>query len=69
MLPRRADGDIAGNAVIAIAAKHTLAHWIENRCMLVDHKNWLIMLAENDEALDDGRAQDRKQAEDDEAES
>ncbi len=39
VLPRRADGDIAGNAVIAIAAKHTLAHWIENRCMLVDHKN------------------------------
>lgn len=59
VLPKTADGDVASGMVIEMAARHTIAQWIENRCMLVDHRNWLIMLAENDRPLDDGRAQDK----------
>lgn len=57
-LPIRADGDVATGLVIETAARHALAQWIENRCMLANHRDWLLLLAENDEALDDGRRQE-----------
>jgi hypothetical protein len=40
--------------------KAAVALELENRCKLVDHRNWLLTLAENDLAIDDGRAQDRQ---------
>jgi len=46
--------------------KQAIGHELENRAKLVDHKNWLIMLAENDHPMDDGRAQDKQNDEADE---
>lgn len=66
---QRADGDASALMTFRAIGKQIPGRELENRAKLVDHRNWLVMLAENDEALDDGRAQDQKQAEDDEAES
>lgn len=35
-------------------------NWLANRCMLADHRNWLLLLAENERPLDDGRQQDKQ---------
>lgn len=48
--------------------KTAIGHWLANRCMLADHRNWLVTLAENERPLDDGRVSD-KQAEQEEAAS
>lgn len=42
--------------------KQAIGLELENRAKLIDHKSWLIMLAENDRPLDDGRAQDKQDA-------
>lgn len=43
--------------------KQSVGNWLANRCMLANHKNWLLMLAENERPLDDGRASDPEQGE------
>lgn len=48
--------------------KQAIGNWLANRCMLADHKGWLLVLAENQSPLDDGRAQDKQQADADEQE-
>lgn len=35
-------------------------HWLANRCMLADHRNWLVLLAENERPMDDGRAEEKR---------
>lgn len=40
--------------------KQAIGHWLANRCMIADHRNWLVLLAENERPLDDGRAQEKQ---------
>ena len=40
--------------------KQAIGHWLANRCMLADHRNWLLLLAENERPMDDGRASDAR---------
>lgn len=53
------NGEMAPLMTARQIGKQVPGQALENRAKLVDHRNWLIMLAENDEALDDGRADDR----------
>lgn len=64
---QRTDGEMAALMTARQIGKQMPGRELENRCKLVDHKNWLILLAENDEALDDGRAEDRRQDIDEDA--
>lgn len=52
-------GDASALMTFRAIGKQAVGLELANRCKLVDHKNWLLTLAENDEALDDGRAQDK----------
>lgn len=56
----KSDGDASALMTMRAIGKQIPGRELENRCKLVDHRNWLIMLAENDEALDDGRAEDQE---------
>lgn len=60
----RADKDVAVNATLVNLGKQQIGDWLENRCMLADHKQWLLLQAEHDRPLDDGRAEEKRQAED-----
>lgn len=44
--------------------KQSIGHWLANRCMLADHRNWLLLLAENERPLDDGRSLDPQSEQD-----
>lgn len=57
----RQDGDASALMTFRALGKQAVGYEIENRCKLVNHRDWLLLLAENDEPMDDGRAQDKRQ--------
>lgn len=60
---QRSDGEASALMTFRALGKQAVGLELENRCKLVDHRNWLLLLAENDEAWDDGRAMDKAGAE------
>ena len=57
-LGRGPDGAVSAPQTFCNIGKQEIGDWIENRCMLADHRQWLLLLAEHDRPLDDGRAGD-----------
>lgn len=48
--------------------KRAIGDWISNRAMLADHRNWLLLLAEHERPVDDGRREDEIRQEQEETE-
>ena len=56
---QRHDGEASALMTFRALGKQAVGYALANRCKLVDHRNWLLTLAENDEPMDDGRRQDQ----------
>lgn len=60
---RGMDGKTSVPDTMRALGKQAIGNWLSNRAMLADHRNWLVLLAENERPLDDGRASDTRAAE------
>ena len=60
---RRPDGESSVPDTFRAIGKRAIGDWLANRCMLADHKQWLLTQAEHDRPLDDGRQADKQERE------
>lgn len=58
---QKPDGDVSEALSFRAMGKRAMGDWIANRCMLADHKQWLLTQAEHDRPIDDGRQADKQQ--------
>lgn len=59
----RQDGDASIPMTFRAMGKRAIGDWLENRCELADQHKWLLLLAEHKRPIDDGRADEQREAE------